>query len=115
LRYLQPDDRKRALVSRLLARRGCAVALALPHAAVRIARTRGRKPFLAAPRDGGGGGGGGSGVRGPIDGRRSDSRVSLPNFNFNVSHEGDYVVLASEVTQRLRIQSLVTHFSAVRG
>ncbi|KAI8470031.1 MAG: 4'-phosphopantetheinyl transferase [Monoraphidium minutum] len=69
------DDRKRAVVSRLLARRCCADALGLPWGAVAIKRTRGRKPFCA---------------------NTGGDRGAAPNFNFNVSHEGDYVLLASE-------------------
>lgn len=73
-RFKFRDDQKRALVSRLLQRQCVAAALGVPFAEVAIQRTKGRKPFFA----------------GRI------SRPEAPNFNFNVSHEGDYVVLASE-------------------
>lgn len=74
LRFVFRDDQKRALVSRLLQRRCVEVALGVPANEAQIARTKGNKPYLAArPR--------GSGA---------------PNFNFNVSHEGAWVVLASE-------------------
>ena len=63
-------DRRRALLARLLARRCCARALGAP---ATIARTAGGKPFAAA-----------GGAR------------PFPNFNFNISHEGDFVVVASE-------------------
>ncbi|KAH8067549.1 holo-[acyl-carrier-protein] synthase [Aureococcus anophagefferens] len=63
-------DRRRALLARLLARRCCARALGAP---ATIARTAGGKPFAAA-----------AGAR------------PFPNFNFNISHEGDFVVVASE-------------------
>ena len=70
-------DKKRALVSRLMQRAACSRVASLPHDDVVIHRTKGRKPFLA----------------------RAPNRPPLPhapNFNFNVSHEGDFVVLASE-------------------
>lgn len=71
-------DKKRALLSRLLVRQASAVVLGLPDfTSITIARTKGRKPFLQSPRP-------------PSD------RADLANFNFNVSHEGDWVVLASE-------------------
>lgn len=79
--YLRWEDRVRALMSRLLSRRCSALALGLKQADVTVARTKGRKPYLS---------------------QRSRSLSSLdvaeakPNFNFNVSHEGQYVVIASE-------------------
>lgn len=68
------DDKKRALVSRLLQRRCCERVTGLPWGEVRVARTKGQKPFLA----------------------NRPAGCPHPNFNFNVSHEGDFVVLASE-------------------
>eukprot|EP00803_Ostreobium_quekettii_P007338 evm.model.scf_419EXC.4 EVM.evm.TU.scf_419EXC.4 scf_419EXC:37246-39366(+) len=68
-------DRKRAVVSRLLQRAAAATALGLLFSEVEIRRTKGRKPFVANP---------------------PPRRPHAPNFNFNVSHEGNFVVLASE-------------------
>jgi len=62
-------------VSRLLQRRGTAVARRLPDESIVIGRTKGNKPFDATPRT-------------PDE--------SPHNFNFNVSHEGHFVVLASD-------------------
>mmetsp|Transcript_47803 Transcript_47803/g.120659 ORF Transcript_47803/g.120659 Transcript_47803/m.120659 type:complete len:296 (+) Transcript_47803:194-1081(+) len=73
-RFMQRADQKRALVSRLMQRRAASRALGIPFEAVTIKRTKGRKPFVS----------------------NSVDRSSTPNFNFNVSHEGDFVVLASE-------------------
>lgn len=71
------EDKRRALIARLLARKACASALGLDSFRdVRIARTRGGKPFLSEP----------------------PSAPEHPNFNFSISHEGDFVVLASEPT-----------------
>lgn len=75
LQYAKSEDRKRALVSRLLIRRCASLSLNLDQlSSVHILRTKGRKPFLKASQ-------------------KPDDR---PNFNFNVSHEGRYVVLAAE-------------------
>eukprot|EP00884_Botryococcus_braunii_P009141 jgi/Botrbrau1/18228/Bobra.53_1s0084.1 len=70
------EDQKRAMVSRLLQRQCIHTALGVPWKQVKVKRTRGRKPFAALPP--------------------SVDKSHAPNFNFNVSHEGDYVVLASE-------------------
>ena len=72
-RFHHRVDRKRALVSRLLQRRCVASARDIADERVVIARTKGGKPFDATPRDSNG-----------------------DNFNFNVSHEGHLVVLASD-------------------
>ncbi|GMH38682.1 hypothetical protein BSKO_06566 [Bryopsis sp. KO-2023] len=67
-------DQKRALVSRLLQRSACVAALGVEFDHVVIKRTKGKKPFFAGTAD----------------------KARCPNFNFNVSHEGDFVVLISE-------------------
>ena len=76
-----PVDRKRALLSRMLQRHCIATSLQLPHERVVIARTKGGKPFES------------SGLQ------RGAARS---NFNFNVSHEGHLVVLASDLV-RVRV------------
>lgn len=67
-------DQKHALISRLLQRHAGAVVLGIPPSDIVISRTKGRKPYVDNP--------------GP--------RLSAPNFNYSVSHEGDYVILAAE-------------------
>jgi 4'-phosphopantetheinyl transferase len=76
-RFVFRDDQKRALASRLMQRRCAheALGLQVDAAAVPIGRTKGGKPFVKAS------------VARP---------ESAPNFNFNVSHEGAWVVLASD-------------------
>ena len=73
MKYLREDDRKRALVSRLLQRRACVEATGVPWAQVELKRTKGGKPFMANKPAGFG-----------------------PNWNWNVSHEGHFVALAAE-------------------
>lgn len=78
MNYVFLADRKRALLSRLLSRRAAAEVLGLSSfATLDISRTKGQKPFLRSPRP-------------------SPKQRHLANWNFNISHEGDWVVLASE-------------------
>lgn len=75
-RFVFRDDQKRALVSRLMQRRCCAEVLSAPRGApLPMGLTKGGKPF----------------VRGSVP-----RPPSAPNFNYNVSHEGAWVVLAAE-------------------
>ena len=79
MRFLKEDDRKRAIISRLLQRRACHEMTGLPWAAINIERTKGGKPFMANKPS------------------ASAAGMLVPsNWNFNVSHEGMYVVLAAE-------------------
>ena len=72
-------DQKRALVSRLLQRRACFEATGVKMEDVVIKRTKGSKPYMANKPNG------------------ADAPAALgPNWNFNVSHEGNFVALASE-------------------
>lgn len=83
LRFRFMDDKKRALVSRLMQRAACARVAGVPHADVLLRRTKGKKPFFAWTEMAG------------FDAARAGFGAA-PNFNFNVSHEGAFVVLASE-------------------
>jgi len=70
------EDRKRALISRLLVRQASASALSLSNFSdISVKRTKGKKPFLASPLP---------------------DLAESPNWNVNVSHEGSWVVCASE-------------------
>ncbi|GFZ11235.1 hypothetical protein Acr_22g0006330 [Actinidia rufa] len=73
-RYVKSEDRKRALVSKLLQYALVHEVLGIPFDEIVIKRTVEGKPYL--------------------DGYKEDSE--LPNFNFNASHHGDYVAIASE-------------------
>lgn len=78
LRFKFVADQKRALVSRYLQRRACFETTGVAWKKVEIARTKGGKPFMKnkpAPPTAAG---------------------LHANWNFNVSHEGKYVVLAAE-------------------
>ncbi|CAM6129897.1 unnamed protein product [Calypogeia fissa] len=102
LRYIKFEDRKRALVSRLLQRKLVHTLLKIAYDDIRIERTREGKPYLA---------------------NRTDNSP-FPNLNFNVAHHGNYVVLASEPVclvgvdimthQPVREESPVTFFEPFR-
>ncbi|XP_052136140.1 uncharacterized protein LOC127754606 isoform X2 [Oryza glaberrima] len=70
-RFVREDDRKRALVSRLLQYSLVHHALGMPFHQIRINRTLEGKPYL-------------------------NKNANLPGFNFSTSHQGEYVGIASE-------------------
>lgn len=74
----QLADRKRALVSRLMQRRCAQVVLGLSDDQLHFALTKGGKPYL------------------DLSAAAMLPQPCAPNFNYNVSHEGHLVVLASE-------------------
>ncbi|XP_038891392.1 L-aminoadipate-semialdehyde dehydrogenase-phosphopantetheinyl transferase-like [Benincasa hispida] len=74
LRFFKMEDRKRALVSRLLQYALVHNILKIPFDEITIKRTLEGKPYLDCDK----------------------LASEFPNFNFNVSHHGDYVVIASE-------------------
>lgn len=88
------DDRKRALVSILLQRLAGALLLSrrmknkgqtgTDPRTIEIGKTKGRKPYIDTTKH-------------PfMSCERSTNDEDLVNFNYNVSHDGKYVVLASE-------------------
>ena len=85
-RYLKMGDRKRALASRLLARRACSHSCRIPYEDVCIKRTEVNKPYLA----------GRTGLGSSRTLSEDRLNVDQPNFNFNISHDGDLVVLVSD-------------------
>ena len=78
MRYKFRADQKRGLISRLLQRRGCCEAMGVKYSEVVIQRTKGGKPFMSN--------------------KPTAASTSAPNWNYNVSHEGDYVAYAAEPT-----------------
>ncbi|XP_018418690.1 PREDICTED: L-aminoadipate-semialdehyde dehydrogenase-phosphopantetheinyl transferase [Nanorana parkeri] len=80
-------DAKAAMAGRLLMRKLIAEKLHIPWDRIHLERTVKGKPFLA------------SGV--PHE---------LPNFNFNVSHQGDYAVLAAEPELQVGVDIMKTDF-----
>lgn len=76
LKYKRYEDKKRTLVSRLLMRKASAHAIRqINFKDIVVKRTKGKKPFLASPLP---------------------PESEAPNWNANPSHEGDWVVCASE-------------------
>ncbi|XP_031373673.1 L-aminoadipate-semialdehyde dehydrogenase-phosphopantetheinyl transferase-like isoform X2 [Punica granatum] len=74
LRFVRIEDRKRALVSRLLQYALVHEVLGIPFEQITIRRSLEGKPYLEYDGD----------------------FMEYPNFNFNASHHGDYVGVASE-------------------
>ncbi|TVT99771.1 hypothetical protein EJB05_54856, partial [Eragrostis curvula] len=72
VRFVKEDDRKRALVSRLLQYSLVHQVLRIPFQQITISRTAEGKPYL------------------------QNENATFRNFNFNTSHQGDYVGIASE-------------------
>ncbi|KAL2525988.1 Alpha-aminoadipic semialdehyde dehydrogenase-phosphopantetheinyl transferase [Abeliophyllum distichum] len=73
-RFVKMEDRKRALVSRLLQYALVHQVLGIPFDEIIIRRTPEGKPYLVC----------------------DNTKLAFPNFNFNASHQGDYVAIASE-------------------
>ncbi|WCJ19089.1 L-aminoadipate-semialdehyde dehydrogenase-phosphopantetheinyl transferase [Euphorbia peplus] len=73
-RFVRNEDRKRALVSRLLQYAIVHQVLGIPFHQIVINRTSQGKPYLESAK----------------------GFPDFPNFNFNVSHHGDFVAIASE-------------------
>ncbi|XP_061365001.1 uncharacterized protein LOC133308399 [Gastrolobium bilobum] len=73
-RFINMEDRKRALVSRILQYALVYDVMEIPFGEIIIKRTLEGKPYLVYDNFG----------------------LRFPNFNFNVSHHGDYVAIASE-------------------
>lgn len=73
-RFVKMEDRKRALVSRLLQYALVHQVLGIPFHQIIIKRTIEGKPYL----------------------EYDEVNLEFPNFNFNTSHQGDYVAIASE-------------------
>ncbi|KAH9311021.1 hypothetical protein KI387_026056, partial [Taxus chinensis] len=72
--FVKLEDRKRALISRMLQYMLSHVVLGIPYDEIVIKRTEEGKPYLANKLE----------------------NLDFPNFNFNSSHHGDFVVIASE-------------------
>ncbi|XP_073031559.1 uncharacterized protein [Primulina eburnea] len=73
-RFVKLEDQKRALVSRLLQYALVHQILGIPFDEIIIRRTVEGKPYLVC----------------------ENTEIGFPNFNFNASHHGDYVAIASE-------------------
>ncbi|XP_045338600.1 L-aminoadipate-semialdehyde dehydrogenase-phosphopantetheinyl transferase isoform X3 [Leopardus geoffroyi] len=80
-------DAKAAMAGRLMMRKLVAEKLNIPWNNIRLQRTAKGKPVLA-----------------------KDSLNPYPNFNFNISHQGDYAVLAAEPELQVGIDVMKTSF-----
>lgn len=74
-KFVFKKDAKSAMVGRLLIRRVVSYMLGIPYRSVKLARTERGKPYLLNP---------------------SDGKTPRLGCSFNISHQGDYVVIAAE-------------------
>jgi 4'-phosphopantetheinyl transferase len=81
-RFHFKDDAKLSMAGRLLIRKACSEVLDTPYDTLQLARTKAKKPFLATP---------------------NPTTHNYPRFNFNLSHSGDYVVLAASVEHQIGV------------
>lgn len=88
-RFLFSNDARTAMAGRLLIRYAVHKVLGIPYHDIQLARTKEGKPYLVEP----------PGFKYP---------PGLEGFNFNVSHSGDFVVLAAEGTHLLGADVMVT-------
>ncbi|NXI39654.1 ADPPT transferase, partial [Galbula dea] len=79
-------DAKAALAGRLLIRKLIAEKLCIPWNEIHLQRTSKGKPFLA-----------------------NNVVTNYPNYNFNVSHQGDYAVLAAEPELQVGVDIMKTN------
>ncbi|XP_059628444.1 uncharacterized protein LOC132271166 [Cornus florida] len=86
-RFVKLEDRKRALVSKLLQYALVHEVLGIPLEEIVIKRTAEGKPYLEC----------------------DNVNLEFPNFNFNASHHGDYVAIASEPVCLVGLD-IVSHF-----
>ncbi|GAB4855167.1 hypothetical protein Ancab_023793 [Ancistrocladus abbreviatus] len=91
-RFLRVEDRKRALVSRLLQYTLVHEVLGIPFDEIVIKRTFEGKPYVVCDQ----------------------VATKFPNFNFNVSHHGDFVAIASEPLCLVGVD-IVSHAHPVKG
>ncbi|XP_063807636.1 L-aminoadipate-semialdehyde dehydrogenase-phosphopantetheinyl transferase isoform X2 [Pseudophryne corroboree] len=83
--FMFTRDAKAAMAGRLLIRKLIAEKLTIPWNKILLERTAKGKPFLA-----------------------NDIAPQYPNFNFNVSHQGDYAVLAAEPEHQVGVDVMKT-------
>ncbi|XP_051882641.1 L-aminoadipate-semialdehyde dehydrogenase-phosphopantetheinyl transferase [Pristis pectinata] len=86
-KFVFARDARAAMSGRLLIRKLIAEKLKIPWNEIQLKRTTKGKPFLAHP---------------VLD--------MIPNFNFNISHQGDYTVLAAEPVLQVGIDIMKTNF-----
>ncbi|XP_059186438.1 L-aminoadipate-semialdehyde dehydrogenase-phosphopantetheinyl transferase [Centropristis striata] len=77
--FVFAKDAKSAMAGRLLLRRFVCERMGIPWSEIRLERSPRGKPYLAAPLK-----------------VSSDSGPEPPSWSFNLSHQGDYAVLAAE-------------------
>ncbi|EDO47052.1 predicted protein [Nematostella vectensis] len=88
MRFVFKKDAKSSLIGRLLLRKAIAQMLAVPYHDLQLARTEKGKPFLV----------------------NKITDDGLKNFSFNVSHQGDFTVLAAEPCCQVGVDVMKTTY-----
>ncbi|KAL9972037.1 hypothetical protein ACROYT_G018276 [Oculina patagonica] len=87
MKFVFKKDAKSALIGRLLMRKVISELTHVPYNEVILKRTEKGKPYLA-----------------------NDTEPSLRNFNFNISHQGDFTVLAAEPLVQVGVDVMKTTY-----
>ncbi|KAM6988393.1 L-aminoadipate-semialdehyde dehydrogenase-phosphopantetheinyl transferase [Tautogolabrus adspersus] len=89
--FVFAKDAKSSMAGRLLLRRFVCEMMGIPWSEIRLERSPRGKPYLAAPLKVG-----------------SDSGLEQPAWSFNLSHQGDYAVLAAEQGMQVGVDIMKT-------
>ncbi|XP_030258461.1 L-aminoadipate-semialdehyde dehydrogenase-phosphopantetheinyl transferase isoform X3 [Sparus aurata] len=89
--FVFAKDAKSAMAGRLLLRKFVCEKMEVPWSEIRLERSPRGKPYLAAPLKVG-----------------SDSEPEQPAWRFNVSHQGDYAVLAADQGRQVGVDVMKT-------
>ncbi|XP_053176959.1 L-aminoadipate-semialdehyde dehydrogenase-phosphopantetheinyl transferase [Scomber japonicus] len=89
--FLFAKDAKSAMAGRLLLRRFVCEKMQIPWSEIRLGRSPRGKPYLAAPQE-----------------VCSDSGSESRDWSFNLSHQGDYAVLAAERGMQVGVDIMKT-------
>lgn len=90
-KFVFQKDAKPAMCGRLLLRKVIGESLSIPYREIQLSRTEKGKPFL------------------------ENHSQHFPNFNFNVSHQGEYAMLAAESEYQVGVDVMQIEYPRNRG